>query len=377
MTAPPTIPADLDYDLRPESIAQSPCPQRDQARMLVDGAGGISHRRVCDLPELLGSGDVVVVNDTRVLPARLRMRRATGGAVEVLLLHERDDGDWEALVRPSRRLRPSEVVTPASGDADRIDKGARVEIGEDPGKRRGRHDSPPPVWPRVEIGEDLGSGRRVVRVHTGGRALLQVLDEAGSVPLPPYITAGIEDPERYQTVYSRRAASAAAPTAGLHFTPELLDRVRDAGAEVAAVELAVGLDTFRPVTADRLDDHRMHTEQYHVPAEVQRSVARAERVVAVGTTVVRCLEAWAASGEASGRTSLFIRRPYDWRVVDALLTNFHLPRSTLLCLLDAFIGPRWRTLYDSALDHGYRFLSFGDAMFVSRLDSVDACGGPA
>ncbi|MXZ95584.1 MAG: tRNA preQ1(34) S-adenosylmethionine ribosyltransferase-isomerase QueA [Acidimicrobiaceae bacterium] len=334
------MPADLDYDLPPGAIAQSPSPLRDQARLLVDGAGGISHLRVSDLPDLLGPGDVIVVNDTRVLPARLRMRRVTGGAVEVLLLHERADGDWEALVRPSRRLRPGEVVAPDTGAT-----GATVEIRD-----------------------DLGEGRRVVRVHTGGRPLLQVLDEVGAVPLPPYITAGIDDPERYQTVYGRRPVSAAAPTAGLHFTEELLGRVRNTGAEVVAVELAVGLDTFRPITAERLDDHDMHTEQYHVPAGVRQALDRAERVVAVGTTVVRCLEAWAATGEASGRTSLFIRRSYEWRVVDALMTNFHLPRSTLLCLLDAFIGPRWRTLYDAALEHGYRFLSFGDAMLVSRSE---------
>ena len=347
MPSSPTIPADLDYDLPPDAIAQTLLPRRDQARLLVDEAGAIAHRRVSDLPELLGPGDVVVVNDTRVLPARLRMRRATGGAVEVLLLHERDDGDWEALVRPSRRLRPGEVVAPDTAGAEAS----------------------------VEIRDDLGEGRRVVRVHTGGQPLLNVLDEIGAVPLPPYITAGISDPERYQTVYGRRPLSAAAPTAGLHFTGELLGRVRDAGAEVVAVELAVGLDTFRPITAERLDDHDMHTEQYNVPADVQQALDRAERVVAVGTTVVRCLEAWAATGEASGRTSLFIRRPYAWRVVDGLMTNFHLPRSTLLCLLDAFIGPRWRTLYAAALEHGYRFLSFGDAMFVTRSETVSASAG--
>ncbi len=343
----PSTPADLDYDLPPAAIAQSPLPQRDRARLLVDGADGISHRRVSDLPELLGPGDVVVVNDTRVLPARLRMRRATGGAVEVLLLHQRDDGDWEALVRPSRRLRPGEVVAPGAG---------RTQAS-------------------VEIRDDFGEGRRVVRVHTGGRPLLEVLGEIGAVPLPPYIATGIDDPERYQTVYARRAASAAAPTAGLHFTDELLGRVRAAGAEVVAVELAVGLDTFRPITAARLDDHDIHTEQYCVPSEVQQALGRAGRVVAVGTTVVRCLEAWAATGEASGRTSLFIRRPYEWRVVDALMTNFHMPRSTLLCLLDAFVGPRWRTLYAAALEQGYRFLSFGDAMFVSRAELAGPVAG--
>ena len=353
---PPASPDDLDYDLPHEAIAQSPLPERDQARLLVDGSDGVSHRRVSDLPELLCPGDVVVVNDTRVLPARLRMRRATGGAVEVLLLRERDDGDWEALVRPSRRLRPGEIVRldPHRGRAG-------AETGDDLGEE--------PVG--VEIRDDLGEGRRVVRVDTGGRPLLAVLDEIGAVALPPYITTGIDDPERYQTVYARRPASAAAPTAGLHFTEKLLGRVRAAGAEVVAVELAVGLDTFRPITAARLDDHDMHTEQYCVPAHVQQALDRAGRVVAVGTTVVRCLEAWAATGEASGRTSLFIRRPYEWRVVDALMTNFHMPRSTLLCLLDAFIGPHWRTLYTAALAHGYRFLSFGDAMFAPRAELAD------
>ena len=345
-TAPPVTPDDLDYELPHTAIAQSPLPERDQARLLVDGVDGVTHRRVSDLPGLIGPGDVVVVNDTRVMPARLRMRRATGGAVEVLLLHERDDGDWEALVRPSRRLRPGEAVAP---DADCT--GANVEILD-----------------------DLGEGRRVVRVHTGGRPLLEVLGDIGTVPLPPYITGDIEDPERYQTVYARRAASAAAPTAGLHFTEGLLDRVRDAGAEVVAVELAVGLDTFRPITADRLDDHRMHTERYRIGDSAQQSLVRAGRVVAVGTTVVRCLETWAATGEASGSSSLFIRRPYRWRAVDVLLTNFHMPRSTLLCLLDAFIGPRWRALYSAALDHGYRFLSFGDAMFVERSEPAASTG---
>ena len=285
----------------------------------------------------------MVVNDTRVLPARLRMRRATGGAVEVLL-HERSDGDWEALVRPSRRLRPGEVVAPDAGCTPGADS----------------------AYGRVEIRDDLGEGRRVVRVHTAGRPLLEVLDQIGAVALPPYITAGIDDAERYQTVYSRRAASAAAPTAGLHFTDRLLGRVREAGAEVVAVELAVGLDTFRPITASNLDDHEMHTEQYCVPSEVQQALGRARRVVAVGTTVVRCLETWAATGEASGHSGLFIRRPYRWQVVDALMTNFHMPRSTLLCLLDAFVGSRWRVLYATALERGYRFLSFGDAMFVER-----------
>ncbi len=353
--AAPVTPDDLDYELPPTAIAQAPFEPRDAARLLVDHGDQVSHLRVSDLPELVGPGDVVVVNDTRVLPARLRLRRATGGAVEVLLLHERDDGDWEALVRPSRRLRLGEVVSPEHPVAP-ADVGMRGDSGDGP--------------VGVEIGDDLGEGRRVVRVRTGGRPLLAVLDEIGDIPLPPYISGSIDDPERYQTVYSRTPSSAAAPTAGLHFTEQLLDRVRDSGVEVVAVDLAVGLDTFRPITAARLDDHVMHTERYRVPEDVQHVLGRAERVVAVGTTVVRCLETWAATGEASGRTSLFIRRPYQWRIVDALMTNLHMPRSTLLCLLDAFVGPRWRTLYSAALQHGYRFLSFGDAMFVSRSEPV-------
>ena len=350
---PPATPDDLGYELPSTAIAQSPVEPRDAARLLVDCGDGVAHRRVSDLPALLGSGDVVVVNDTRVLPARLRLRRATGGAVEVLLLHERDDGDWEALVRPSRRLRPGEVVAPEHPVGP-------VGVGVQGGSEAGPVD--------VEIRDDLGEGSRIVRVRTGGRPLLEVLDTIGAVPLPPYINTALDDPERYQTVYAREPVSAAAPTAGLHFTEQLLARVRDTGAELAAVELAVGLDTFRPISAARLDDHDMHTEQYRVPAETQRALSRAERVVAVGTTVVRCLETWAATGEASGRSSLFIRRPYPWRIVDALMTNFHMPCSTLLCLLDAFVGPRWRVLYAAALEDGYRFLSFGDAMFVARSE---------
>ena len=184
--------------------------------------------------------------------------------------------------------------------------------------------------------------------------------------LPPYIREPVDDPERYQTVFARRPGSVAAPTAGLHLTEDLLEKIRARGVTVAPLELAIGLDTFRPVTADRLDDHVMHRERYRVPAATSEAVASARRVVAVGTTAVRALETWATTGEAAGRSSLFIRRPFDWRVVDVLMTNFHLPRSTLLCLVDAFVGPRWRFLYETALAEGYRFLSFGDAMLLNQ-----------
>lgn len=367
---PPQTPDDLDYELPAEAIAQTPLDERDQARLLVDRGDRVEHRRVSDLDELVEPGDVMVVNDTRVFPARLRLRRATGGAVEVLLLEAPTDegssgasprpsqggdsavvgsadggsagggladGGWrEALVRPSRRLRAGEVV---------VSHGLEMEIGA-----------------------DLGRGRRLVRPvwpSTVERNLDQ-LEGAAEVALPPYIHEPISDPERYQTVFARRPGSVAAPTAGLHLTGALLERIRARGVTVAPLELAIGLDTFRPVTADRLDDHVMHRERYRVPAATAEAVAAARRVVAVGTTAVRALETWAATGDAAGRSSLFIRRPFDWRIVDVLMTNFHLPRSTLLCLVDAFVGPRWRRLYETALVEGYRFLSFGDAMLLNR-----------
>ncbi len=343
----PQGPEDIDYRLPYWAIAQTPRCQRDQARLLIDHGNRIDHRRVCDLPELLEPGDVMVVNDTRVFPARLRLRRATGGAVEVLLLEEkqdqRSDGPWwEALVRPSRRLRAGEIV------------------GND--------------LIKVEIGADLGQGRRRVRPVRSGSDLFGLLDEIGSVALPPYIEDPIADRERYQTVFARRPESVAAPTAGLHLTEPLLKRIRTRGVTVASIELAIGLDTFRPVTVDRLDEHVMHSERYRVPTVTAEAVAAAGRVVAVGTTVVRALETWSATGVASGRSSLFIRRPFPWQVVDVLMTNFHLPRSTLLCLVDAFVGPRWRYLYRTALAEGYRFLSFGDAMLLHRACAVHAGG---
>ena len=319
----------FDYDLPAAAIAQVPAEPRDAARLLVslEAGGAAAHLQVADLAELLGPGDLLVLNDTRVLPARLRLRRATGGAVEVLLLEPDDEPrTWTALVRPGRRLPP----------------GTRVE---GPGLA-------------VVIGERIDGGRRRVEVQGS-------IAEHGVVPLPPYIHATLMDPERYQTVYARRSGSVAAPTAGLHLTSALLDRCRAAGAEIARVDLAVGLDTFKPLAVDDLDAHVMHTERYSVPAETMEACGRARRVIAVGTSTVRALES-AARGDLEGRTDLFIRHPFEFRVVDVLLTNFHVPRSTLLVLLDAFIGARWRDLYARALDDGYRFLSFGDAMLVGR-----------
>ena len=328
--------SDFDYDLPDEAIARSGAEPRDAARLLVAVDGEVRHRHVSDLPEHLCEGDVLVVNDTRVLPARVRFRRDTGGAGEVLLLEELEDGWWEALVRPSAKLRP----------------GTRVDVGD---------------GLAFELGDDLGEGRRRVLPSVAGDELLAALDRHGEMPLPPYLgDVALVDPQRYQTVFADRPASAAAPTAGLHLTDAVLDAAVAKGVTVARIELVVGLGTFRPITVDRVEDHPMHAEQYRIPPAVWGLVEAADRVVAVGTTTVRALESAAATGHLSGATDLFIRPPYPWRVVDVLMTNFHLPRSSLLVMIEAFAGPRWRTLYADALAAGYRFLSFGDAMLLDR-----------
>jgi S-adenosylmethionine:tRNA ribosyltransferase-isomerase len=330
----------FDYSLPDHAVAQVPLEPRDSARLLVavDPGGGVEHRRVRELPDLLEPGDLLVLNETKVLPARLHLRKATGGRVEVLLLEPTGTGEWEALVRPGRRVPPGTKLATWTGRARSL---------------------------TVEVGEDLGDGRRRVRLLVDDGDELATLDIHGEVALPPYITTPLADSDRYQTVYAARPGSVAAPTAGLHLTTEVLDRCRTRGAEIATVELDVGLDTFRPITAERPEDHRMHSERYRVPAATMDACARARRVVAVGTTTVRALES-AARGAREGRTELFIRDDYPFKVVDVLLTNFHLPRSSLLLLLDAFAGERWRELYAAALDDGYRFLSFGDAMLVAR-----------
>jgi S-adenosylmethionine:tRNA ribosyltransferase-isomerase len=329
--------ADFDYDLPARVVAQHPAVPRDSSRLLIDG-DPVAHGNTRDLPRLLGPGDVLVLNNTRVLPARMYLAKPTGGRVEVLALEPATNGWWEALVRPSRR----------------VPVGTRLldHVGV----------------PVMEVGEPTGEGTRLVR--SIGPEMEDVLDQLGAVPLPPYITAPLEEPERYQTVYADRPSSVAAPTAGLHLTPGVLERCREAGAEIHTIDLSVGVGTFRPLETDLLDDHEMHSERYSVAPEVWQACASAKRVVAVGTTVVRTLESVARTGELSGRTELFIRPPYDFQVVDALLTNFHMPRSTLLVMIEAFIGPRWRLLYEGAIGEGYRFLSFGDAMFLQREPSM-------
>jgi len=310
--------SELDYELPRELIAQHPAERRDHSRLLVHdrAAGTIRHRRFDELPDELPEGTLVVVNDTRVLPARLRLERPGGGVAEVLLLERLgENGTWEGLARPSRRLRPGQRLGP------------------------------------VELLEPLGEGRWRLRLEG---AL------AGEAPLPPYITEPLQDPERYQTVYAAHDGSAAAPTAGLHFTPELLDRL-----DVERVTLHVGLDTFRPVGADELADHPMHSERYEVAEEAWERIASAPHVLAVGTTTVRVLESVARGAPLQGRTDLFITPGFEFRRVDSLLTNFHLPRSTLLALVMAFAGvEQTRHLYQTAIEERYRFYSFGDAMLL-------------
>ena len=309
--------SELDYELPPELIAQRPAARRDASRLLVyrRSTGEISHRPFVELPELL-EGELAVVNDTRVVPARLRLRRASGGEAEVLLLERTgEDGVWEGLARPSRRLRSGERLGP------------------------------------VELLEPLGEGRWRLRLHG---------EPDGVAPLPPYIPEPLADPSRYQTVYANEAGSAAAPTAGLHFTPQLLARV-----EHERVTLHVGLDTFRPLTTETLEEHELHGERYSVRPPAWGRIAAAERVLAVGTTSVRVLETVARGGPLEGRTSLFVTPGFEFRRVDALLTNFHLPRSTLLALVMAFAGvEETRALYRAAIEERYRFYSFGDAMLV-------------
>ncbi len=351
---------DLDYELPGERIAQVPVEPRDSARLLVDVGPGTepADATVADLPRRLDRGDLVVLNDTRVLPARVAVRRSTGGAGEVLLLEERADGRWEALCRPSRKMAPGDVVTSGGG---RID---------------------------FEVGDDLGGGRHLVRpVVKGGpfvgndqAPLLGALEAEGELPLPPYITEALGDPERYQTTFARRPASAAAPTAGLHVTQGLLAALAERGVKVATVELVVGLDTFRPVTSEHVEDHPIHTEHYRVPERTWHEVKATEleggSVVAVGTTTVRALESAAHTGNLAGRTDLFITPGFDFRVVDRMVTNFHLPRSSLLAMVQAFVGSRWRELYAEAIRREYRFLSFGDAMLLTCTASSPSGATP-
>jgi len=337
--------SEFDYALPRDRIAQTPAAPRDSARLLVlrRADGAVAHRTFRDLPEFLRPGDVLVLNDTRVIPARLRGRRANGGAVELLLLRPHGGAVWEALVRPGRRVR----------------EGARLVFGDG----------------RIEAtaGARTASGTRLVTLaHQGD--LRAVLQETGEMPVPPYITRRLDDPRDYQTVYAEREGAVAAPTAGLHFTPELLAAVRARGAAPVFLTLHVGIGTFRSVETDDVTAHRMDAEWYEVPPETARAIgaarARGGRVVVCGTTAVRTLESVARDDgtvtAGRGWTELFITPGFRFRATDALITNFHLPRTTLLILVSAFAG-RERVLaaYATAVREGYRFYSFGDAMLIA------------
>lgn len=330
---------DFKYPLPESAIAQEAIEPRHDSRLL--DTRDMSDHRFLDLPSLLRPGDLVVVNETRVRAARLAGRRVdTGGSVELLLLQARPDGLWEALARPSRRLRPGIVIEIEAIRATIVD------------------------------GPDEG----MVMVDLEAPDVEGAIDNVGNVPLPPYFRGTLDDPDRYQTMFARTVGSAAAPTAGLHFTEEVTTRLRQREIEIAPVDLHVGIDTFRPIATENIEEHVMHSEWCSIPestaAAVDSARARGGRVVAIGTTVVRTLEAFAdrsgivAAGERE--TNLFLTPGVEFRVVDALVTNFHVPGSTLVVLVAAFMGDRWREAYQIALQRRYRFLSFGDAMLAER-----------
>lgn len=337
---------DFDYELPQELIAQHPMEPRDHSRLLVvdKKTGEIEHKHFYDLVNYLKPGDVLVFNDTRVIPARLHGTKDTGAHVEVFLLTRRDANDWEVLVRPGKKLQV----------------GAKINFSDELS---------------CEVIEHTDFGGRVVRFKYDG-IFEEILDRLGETPLPPYITAPLEDKERYQTVYNRERGSAAAPTAGLHFTKELLQKIKDIGCEEVFVTLHVGLGTFRPVSEAKIEDHKMHKEFYTVSQEaadaVNKAKAEGRRIIAVGTTAVRTLEAAGADGQlhaGSSWTNIFIYPGYKFRLVDDLVTNFHLPQSTLLMLVST-LSTREIMLqtYKKAVEEKYRFFSFGDAMFITDLN---------
>ena len=336
---------DFDYELPQELIAQHPMEPRDHSRLLVvdKHTGELQHRHFYDLVDYLRPGDVLVFNDTRVIPARLHGTKDTGAHVEVFLLTRRDATDWEVLVRPGKKLQV----------------GARINFSDELS---------------CEVIEHTDFGGRVVRFKYEG-IFEEILDRLGETPLPPYITAPLEDKERYQTVYNRERGSAAAPTAGLHFTKELLEKIKELGCEEVFVTLHVGLGTFRPVSEANIEDHKMHKEFYTVSQEaadaINKAKAEGRRIIAVGTTAVRTLESAGADGtlKAGGNwTNIFIYPGYKFRFVDELVTNFHLPQSTLLMLVST-LATRDIMLatYKKAVEERYRFFSFGDAMFITDL----------
>lgn len=357
-----------DYELPQELIAQNPVVPRDSSKLLVVNSPSTGtnaaplHHIFRDLPELLYPGDLLVMNNTKVMAARLYGRKSTGAEIEVLLLEERQHNCWLALVKPGKRFKAgAKILFEARG------------VGRDEGEKGTTSSSSPPDLTATVLETDEATGGRLLQFDLpDGMSLVELLDVFGEVPLPPYITASDAQNEQYQTVYARNPGAVAAPTAGLHFTTELLERLRDRGIHQAFVTLHVGVGTFRPVEVEDIKTHKMHEEWIEVPSstveQIRATQASGGRIIAVGTTVVRALEGAAAKGELQpfcGKTNLFIYPGYQWRVVEGLITNFHLPRSSLLMLVSALIGrQRLLNIYQQAIASRYRFYSFGDAMLI-------------
>jgi S-adenosylmethionine:tRNA ribosyltransferase-isomerase len=322
--------SELDYELPEELIAQRPAEPRDTSRLMVVDVSeeSISHHTFRELPRFLRPGDALVLNETKVLSARVVAHKTSGGEVELLFLRDLQ-GPWEVLARPSKRLKPGLALT----------------VGGE----------------KLEVVKSLGDGHWVVE----GDDVRGTLQRSGRMPLPPYIRPTEDAEGAYQTIYARNPGSAAAPTAGFHFTERVLTETEQAGVDIARITLHVGTGTFAPIRAERLEEHRMHAEYYSIPDHAVRTVGNAARVIAAGTTVARTLETWAASGAKEGESRLFVYPGYEWRTVDVLLTNFHLPRSTLLAMIMSFAGKRLvREAYRVAVEERYRFYSFGDAMLL-------------
>jgi S-adenosylmethionine:tRNA ribosyltransferase-isomerase len=322
--------SELDYELPEELIAQRPAEPRDTSRLMVVDVSeeSISHHTFRELPRFLRPGDALVLNETKVLSARVVAHKTSGGEVELLFLRDLQ-GPWEVLARPSKRLKPGLALT----------------VGGE----------------KLEVVKSLGDGHWVVE----GDDVRGTLQRSGRMPLPPYIRPTEDAEGAYQTIYARNPGSAAAPTAGFHFTERVLTETEQAGVDIARITLHVGTGTFAPIRAERLEEHRMHAEYYSIPDHAVRTVGNAARVIAAGTTVARTLETWAASGAKEGESRLFVYPGYEWRAVDVLLTNFHLPRSTLLAMIMSFAGKRLvREAYRVAVEERYRFYSFGDAMLL-------------
>ena len=337
--------SDFYFDLPEELIAQTPLEKRDNSRLLClnKDTGEIRHKHFYDILEELREGDLLVMNNSRVLPARLYgVKEDTGAKMEFLLLEQKQQKEWEVLVRPGKKAKP----------------GSRFVFGEG--------------LLKAEVLETLDGGNRLVRFECEGD-IFSVLDQIGQMPLPPYITEKLQDKERYQTVYSKELGSAAAPTAGLHFTNELMTALKEKGVDIAFVTLHVGLGTFRPVKEDKVEDHLMHSEHYYLPQKtadkINQTKANGGRIIAVGTTSCRTLESVAAFfgeiREAEGWTNIFIYPPYQFKVLDGMITNFHLPESTLIMLVSALAGrENILNAYNTAIEERYRFFSFGDAMLI-------------